>query len=61
MRGTHTKEAADHALCSPLDPQSLLHPFTMTVKGTWPDVLARPPLPYNNFSQEGVHLPSPMV
>lgn len=61
MCGTHTKEAADHALRSPLDPQYLLRPFTMTVKGKWTDVPARPPLPYNNFSREGVHLPSPMV
>lgn len=60
MCGTYTKEAADHALRSPWDPQSL-RPFTMTVKGKWTDVPALPPLPYNNFSREGVHLPSPMV
>ena len=44
-----------------LDPQYLLRLFTMTVKGTWTDVPARPPFPYNNFSREGVHLLSPMV
>ncbi len=42
MCGTHTKEAADHALCSPLDLESLLRLFTMTVKGKWTDVPARP-------------------
>ena len=42
MCGTHTKEAADHALRSPLDPEDLLRLFTMTVKGKWTDVLARP-------------------
>ena len=39
---THTKEAGPHALCSLLDPQYLLRPFTMTVKGKWTDVPARP-------------------
>ena len=46
---------------SPLDPQYLLRLFNMTVKGKWTDVPARSPLPYNNFSREGVHFPSPMV
>lgn len=57
MSGTHTKEAAGHALRSPWDPQSLL-PLHHDGKGKmdrWP------PFPYNNFSREGVHLPSPMV
>ena len=60
MCGTHTKEAAlmRFALLLSLRTCCL---FTMTVKGKWTDVPARPPLPYNNFSREGVHLPSPMV
>lgn len=37
--------------------------FTMTVKGKWTDVPARPHflIINNNFSREGVHFPSPMV
>lgn len=42
MCGTHTKEAADHALRSPWDPQSLRHPFTMTVKENGPMFLPGP-------------------
>ena len=60
MCGMHTKEAADHALCSPLDPENLL-PFHHDGKGKMDRYACPAPLPYNNFSREGVHLPSPMV
>lgn len=60
MCGMHTKEAANHALCSPLDPQYLL-PLHHDGKGKMARYACPGPLPYNNFSREGVHLPSPMV
>lgn len=39
MCGTHTKEAADHALRLPLDLQNLLRLFTLMAKGKWADVI----------------------
>ena len=60
MCGTHTKEAALMRFAL-LWIRRTCCLFTMTVKGTWTDMTARPPFPYNNFSREGVHLLSPMV
>ena len=45
MCGTHTKEAADHALCSPLDPQNLLRLVHLDGKGKMGRCAGPEPIP----------------